>query len=249
VWGGDVPFIAQSGIQRLKLSIDLFSSGYRRAFAERTDFFPPWPALATRIPKDAKVLLHGCVGSLGLGTMTASDFWQGAISYGRYRSFADVNRSLRAMGITHMLWIKDLSPGIYNVADDLIFLSFAKRYGRNVREVDNHYVAELPRGDIPGRPFGPVLFWGGGESYKSGLYHVDQLTTPDPGTGLPCTYPPPFDAANGNEPQLIERAAFVVASTDAAKDFKFDGFVKLHTRGTYVFYVRNLSAAPRAAPH
>lgn len=248
VWGGDVPFIAQSGIQRLKLSIELFSSGYRRAFAERTDFFRPWPALAKRIPKDAKVLLHGCVGSLGLDAMTASDFWQGAISYGRYRSFADLNRSLRAMGITHMLWIKDLSPGIYNVADDLIFLSFAKRHGRNVREVDNHYVAELPHGDIPERPFGAVLFWGSGESYKSGLYHVHELTTPDPGTGLPCTYPPPFEAAQGNEQQLIQRAAFVVASTDATKDFPFDGFVKLLTRGKYVFYARTPPSS-RVASH
>lgn len=247
VWGGDVPFIAQSGTQRLKLSIDLFSSGYRHASAERTDFFAPWTMLAQRIPKGAKVLLHGCVGSLGLDAMTASDFWQGAISYGRYRSFADVNRSLRAMGVTHLLWIKDLSPGVYNVADDLVFLSFAKRYGRHAQEVYNHHVAELPRGDIPDRPFGPVLFWGTGQSYQSGLYHMDQLTTPDPGTGLPCTYPPPFEAAQGREKELVARAAFVVASSDTAKDFPFDGFVKVHTRGKYAFFVRNPSPSARVA--
>jgi hypothetical protein len=245
VWGGDVPFIAQSGIQRLKLSIDLFSSGYRHAIEERTSFFSPWPMLAQRIPKGAKVLLHGCVGSLGLGAMTVSDFWQGAISYGRYRSFADMNRSLHAMGITHMLWIKDLSPGIHNVADDLVFLSFAKRYGRHAQELHNHHVAELPRGDIPDHPFGHVLFWGTGESYQSGLYRVDQLTTPDPGMGLPCTYPPPFEAAQGREKQLLARATFVVASSDLTKDFPFDGFVKVLTRGKYAFFMRDPSSSPK----
>jgi hypothetical protein len=247
VWGGDVPFIDQAGIQRLKMSVDFLSSGYRRAFAERSNVFSPWPTLAKRIPKGAKVLLHGCVQSLGLGAMTVSNFWQGALSYGRYRSFAEMNRSLRNMGITHMLWIKDLSPGVHNVADDLIFLSFAKRYGREEQDVDNYHVAKLPLGDIPDNAFGSVLFWGTGESYASGLYHVDQLTTPDPGWGRPCTYPPPFEAAQGREKQLVARATFVVASSDASKNFPFDGFVKVHTRGKYAFFMRNPSASPRVA--
>jgi hypothetical protein len=249
VWGGDVPFIAQAGMQRLKLSIDLFSSGYRRAFTERSNALAPWPALAKKVPKGAKVLLHGCVQSLGLGAMTVSNFWQAAMSYGRYRSFADMNRSFRSMGITHMLWIKDLSPGVYNVADDLIFLSFAKRYGRNPQNVDNFHVAQLPLGDIPESDFGAVLFWGTGESYKSGLYRVDQMTTPDPGTGRPCTFPSPFEAAQGREKELVARASFVVASSEASKDFAFNGFTKVHTRGKYAFFMRNSSLPPRVATH
>lgn len=233
VWGGDVPFIPTHAFVKttpFKYTLDLVATGYQGEYFERLRPFPPWLELGRKLPKDAKVLVHGDIGPLGLGRPSVTDLtgWQGGISYARHSSPRELHQHLVKMGVTHVVWTPDWGHAWNSVADDLVFYSFVARQVGARDAVARHQFAKLLAEPPPDSKYGLVLVWGKVEGYESGLYPLSSLTVPGWKAKNPWKYPTPQRAAHGDEDTLLPEAEFVVVGAD--KHPTLTGLSRIMTR-------------------
>lgn len=230
VWGGDVPFFpthAFINTTPYKSVADLLASGFAGNYSERLRPFPPWLALGRRLPKDAKVLVHGDIGPVGLGRSSVTDItgWQGGISYGR-QTDALLYDQLHGLGVTHVVWTADWGRGVNSVADDLVFYSFVARHLDQRESIEKHNYARL--GARPtDAPQGRVLVWTRVEGYEPGLYFVNDLTIPGWKAKEPWNYPAPLRQAT-DPGELLPEAEYVVA--DKKTDVELPAFTQVMLR-------------------
>jgi hypothetical protein len=198
VWGGDVYFIpahvTAGNIPPAKATIDLLSTGYRKAFAARQKVFGNYTEISRKAPKDAKILVHDCHAHLGVDRMTVSDIgpWQGGISWGRMPSPSAFYDRMHEYGVTHFMW-RPGSTAIDSLAGDIVFFTFIARYTQT-RHVGDWNLSSMPAKPPPSAPWGDTLaaVFGCVEPYQHGLYTLSSLVVPTVG---PRTVPPPLRPA------------------------------------------------------
>lgn len=247
-WGSDIPFIPTHALintSPFRTVLDLAATGYQKNYTERLRAFPWWHEIRPRLPKNAKVLVHGDLGPLGLGRPIVSDMigWQGGISYGRQRSPAELHRLLASFGVTHVIWLPNWGPRWNSVADDLVFYTFATHYLTDRWNADARQVARLPEQPPSPEPFGKVLYWGHGATYSSGLYPVDALTVPGYGRHERSEYPPPSSTGT-DASALVGEAEFVVLESNTPNAPDLSAFESVMVRGDQEIWARR--RAPRA---
>jgi hypothetical protein len=221
VIGADVYFIPSHAMIRspVKHVADLLAKGYQRKYEERLDVFASWVKLRDALPKNAFAMLHDNHVHLGLSRRTASDWggWQFGISYGRLLTPRRVNDAFRELGVTHVVWQESVSKGWDSVAGDLVFFDFAIQ-----RTVDRKRVGSVSIGRMPDEPpadevAGPVMVFGCKDYYRTGLYRLEDLTTPVFGPASRAFAAPIETAAAGAEQELVDRAAFAVVDPACGK--------------------------------
>jgi hypothetical protein len=109
VWGSDVYFIrshAMIGDSVLKATVDFLSAGHDKRYAERFRIGGGLEDVAAKLPRGARVMQHEVQEKLGLGAQAICDMpeWQGALEYLVQDVPAEVERSWRKLGATHVLW-------------------------------------------------------------------------------------------------------------------------------------------------
>jgi hypothetical protein len=241
VWGGDVPFFPTHAFVNTtpyKLVADLLASGHAQNYRDRLRPFPPWLELGRRLPGDAKVLVHGDIGPLGLGRSSVTDHtgWQGGISYGRH-TYASLHDQLQRLGVTHVVWIPNWGHGVNSIADDLVFYAFVARYVEDRDAIQKHSFARL--GVRPAdAPHGNVLVWSKVEGYAPGVYALTDLTIPGSKPKIPWTYPVPLRPVEGDPSALLPGVEYVVVPT--ALDVELPGFTQVMLRNKQTrLYRRN----------
>jgi hypothetical protein len=173
-----------------------------------------WESIGRTMPKDGKLLIHQLHLHAGLGRQSLSD-WprvQTGISYGRYRSAAEMYRALRAMGVTHVAWSTD-NWMHESLAGDLRFYEFTAKY-THARPLEGLMVGTMPPTSPPELPASEQLiaFFGCSDFYRPGLYSFSDMAVPITPT-LPQPKPPTpltaFDAATDTNRETA-RAHYVV---------------------------------------
>jgi hypothetical protein len=231
VWGGDVPFIPSHVFMNASpyaTVAQLLATGHAQNYKERLRPFPPWLDLGRRLPRDAKVLVHGDIGPLGLGRSSVTDLtgWQGGVSYGRH-TYASLHDQLTRMGVTHVVWTSDWGPGVNSIADDLVFYSFVSRNLAHREVIQNHKYASLaPRPED--EPHGRVLVWAQVDGYAPGLYAMTDLTIPGWKAPSAWTYPQPLRPVEGEPSELLSEAEYVVVPTSSTPELP--GFTQVMLR-------------------
>lgn len=241
-WGSDVPFIPTHALintSPFRKALDLAATGYAKNYSERLRAFEWWHAIKPKLPSDAKVLVHGDMGPLGLGRPIVSDMvgWQGGISYGRHRSPAELHALLASFGVTHVIWIPDSGLMWNSFADDLVFYSFVDQHLTERWHVGAHQIARLPARAPSSEPFGLVLYWGSGSSYSSGLYPVAALTVPGHGHHERSEFPLPV-RSGGDAAALIGAAEFALLEDNTPGAPALDGFTRVMRRGNQEIWAR-----------
>ena len=242
-WGSDVPFIpahAFSGQTPYRNVLALAATGYERNYFERLRARPTWWTLKKRLPEDARVLVHGDLGPLGLETMVVTDMtgWVGGIHYGFVRSPAEMGALLETLGATHVLWKRDWTRDWDSYAEDLVFHSFVTRHLVNTTTLDHHSLGEVPFDALPSEPYGLVLYWGNGASYDRGLYRLDALTVSEFGEHPKSDYPAPLDPAGESADALLERAEFAIVDPRAPGAPRPEGFIIVMRRAGHELWAR-----------
>ncbi|WP_437811451.1 hypothetical protein [Sorangium sp. So ce1078] len=264
VWAGDVYFIPGHAMVKspIKAVVDLLSQGYAKRYAQRFDVYPTFQSISRALPEGARVLLHDNHNHLGIGAETLSDWngWQYGISYGRLRTPREVWDLLKGMGVTHVAWDTQVSKGWDTVAGDLMFFDFALKRTVKHAKHGGMTLAEMGPPPDPQAPFPTtVAYLGCGNSYKSGLYELSDLTVPVFGPNnrafpTPRVSGPP---AGESAAALLDRAAFAVVDpkchslpTSARRDFTLAAKrrVLLGGKGKLDLYLRKDSevSAPAA---
>jgi hypothetical protein len=185
-WGSDVPFITTHnliGDSPLRHSAKFLASGYEQQRG-RLSVYEPMPAIGKAVPKDATLMIHDAILTLGTDRKWVADLHQSRISYGLLVSPKAIHQMLKdQLGVTHVAW-----PGnsIYRdtVAGDLAFHYYAHNYTLNQRMVGGFSVADLPAAaPADDRSDFDVAYWSCGSPYSSGMYQLSQLRLPvvDPG--------------------------------------------------------------------
>ncbi|MBN1608619.1 MAG: hypothetical protein JW940_18460 [Polyangiaceae bacterium] len=245
VWGSDVPFIpARGGTTPYKAIIDLFSTGYQQNYSQRLDTYAPWPAVAEHLPRGAKVLVHDNPGPLGLGRAFVTDFtgWQGGISYSAYGTPDRIDRALRELGVSNVLWLTRFGPGWCSIADELLFYDYVTQYAVGREVIDRFTLVSIPESPVPEEKPGLVLVWGKVQGYSSGLYPIDRVTVPGYGRHAPSAYPSPTRVAPGQEETLVSSARYIVTDSKVTGENAFQGFTLIWQRGKLSFFARTRDA-------
>ncbi len=209
VWGGDVWFLPNHGIigSPVKKVADLLSAGFRKDYEARFEGFAPWPEVSAALPSDATVLLHDHHTHLGLARATVSDWpgWQFGLSYGRLGSPQDVWQAYRELGVTHLVWGKEVSKGSDSLAGDLNFFETATRFTEPRQLVGGQLVAKLPEIPPSSEAWTEVLVLGCKGLYPPGLYRREQLTVPVHGPEN-RSFPQPLEPAGADAETLTRQA-------------------------------------------
>jgi hypothetical protein len=135
VWGAAVPFFPShraSASAIVKVVVDLLGRGFRGESSQAPVAFAEWEALSRALPKDAKLLVHEERIRAGISQQTVVDFpgEQGVFYWGEPGSStpSDIWRTLRAHGISHIMWRHGVNQGFDTVAGALSFLDFATHH-------------------------------------------------------------------------------------------------------------------------
>jgi hypothetical protein len=244
LWGSDVPFFPTHMFLKptpFNAVLALFSSGYRRDYAERLRPFGAWPAMGDTLPAGSRVLVHGDVGPLGLGRMTVTDMigWQSGISYGRQRSHAELDRLLRSLGVTHLLWVPKQGPFWGSLADEVMFHSFVHQHTQGRRSFGPYELASLSEVDPADSNPALALLWGRVEGYAPGLYRTDMLTVAGYGYHPDSDYPAPLRAARQDEAELSAQASYLVINAALSREATFPDFSRVMRCGAVELWIRN----------
>jgi hypothetical protein len=247
IWGGDVYFISGHAMIRSPITAvaDLISTGYRKDEKSReAGLFSPFSDMARVLPRQAKVLVHQTHPHLGLEAMSVNDFSvnQGGISYGRIGSSRAVYDLLLSYGVTHMVYTTGDTGEAETLAGDLVFFSFARKYGKNPRSFAGYVLAEMPAAP-PSKEVSDVvavLVCPGGAA--PGLYHLPELHVPAFGPRR-NKYPPPFRAVAAGVPaaDLVASAAYAVIEPKCAAGLSGGpgaGFERIVKRKSYELWAR-----------
>lgn len=252
VWGADVYFISGHAMigSPITAVTALISSGYRKDEKSReAGLFAPFPEIARALPKHAKVLVHQMHPHLGLEAMSVNDFTvnQGGISYGRLLTSRAVYDLYRGYGVTHLLYSTGVSGDAETFAGDLVFWSFARRYGQNPKAFSGMTLAAMPDAPPPEETSDVVAMLMCPAGPASGLYHLPQLHVPafGPKKGK---YPRPYKAAAAggvDDADLVTSAAYAVVEPRCrAFPAAVTGFDRVVKRNAYDFWVRLAKVPP-----
>jgi hypothetical protein len=208
-WGSDVPFITTHnliGDSPLRHTAKFLASGFEQQRG-RLNVYAPMPAIGREVPKDATLLIHDAILTLGTDRKWVADLHQSRISYGRLLNPKAIHQMLHEqLGVTHLAW-----PGnsIYRdtLAGDLAFAYYANNYTLKQRQVNGFTVADLPKqAPTEDKADYDVAYFSCGSPYSSGMYHLSQLrlTVVEPGPR-----PKPLSKLPKNE-LALERADMLV---------------------------------------
>ncbi len=152
-----LPTHAMTPAAPIHRTMDLFSSGYRKAFAERDETFSRVDGLAGQLPKGSKVLVHEMHLHLGLGYPAVRDGWarQAGINYALLGNPYEIQKLLRSMKVTHALWSRT-PMGLERFGDDLAFARFVQVSLRPTQLSGDLWWAALPQQEMPIGPANPV---------------------------------------------------------------------------------------------
>lgn len=186
IWGGDVYFYPTHTMihtSPVKLAADLMATGYKKGWKDRIKIFGSWYLVGQDMPAKAKVLVHEQQPHTGLRSMSVSDWpgYQGAISWGRASSAIDVDRMMRELGVTHVLWGEKTARGIDSIAGDLAFYGYVMRHGTDQKKYPGILTCRVPEKVPTGALSDKVLYLGCSTYYQAGLY--ERKTMNVPGTG------------------------------------------------------------------
>lgn len=245
VWGGDVYFIPGHAMIHSPLPevIQLLSSGYRKDEKSReAGLFAPFSDVARVLPKHAKVLVHQTHPHLGLEAMSVNDFTvnQGGISYGRLGSSRAVYDLYKGYGVTHLLYSTGETGEAETLAGDLVFWSFAKRFGKGPRPFGSFVLAGMPDAPPPPEASNVVAVFVCPGGAAPGLYHLPDLHVPAFGPRH-NKFPPPFQATTpGGAAELVAGAAYAILEPRCAglSGGPGAGFERLARRKSYEFWGR-----------
>jgi hypothetical protein len=141
VWGSDVYFIPTHTMihdSPAKLAIDMIGTGYHKRYKERLQPYGAWYQIGRDLPRGAVVLVHEQHPHTGLRAPSVNDWpgYQGGISYGRLSSARAACDTLRAMGVTHIVWSTLNTRGIDSLAGDLAFFGVVFRHCRDHKKYE-----------------------------------------------------------------------------------------------------------------
>jgi len=151
-WGGDHPFLpshAMLGQAALKHTIDVLGAGFSKQYEARLQVEPGLEAVGALLPKNdrahQRVVIHGQHLHLGIGapSMTDAPEQQSAFAYQLWSSPSEVQRKLRELGATHIVW-----PGAPSLwldwGSEAVFYDFVTHY-----TVDHGAAGGFQLGRIP----------------------------------------------------------------------------------------------------
>ncbi len=178
-WGLDaiaLPTHAMLGDSPIRAAFKLFSTGFDGREAER-DAVSALQGFATRLPGDARVLLHEQNPRLGLGREVVTDMpgFQGRISWGRASGDAEVQALLRSLGVTHVLAKGSASRGLDSLAGDLRFFGWLHRHGRPGISAGGFTSFAVPEQLAEPRADRTIAWFGCGRTFSRGLYDLPAL--------------------------------------------------------------------------
>ncbi len=248
-WGGDVPFMphAMFGGPALRKIADHLATGYQKNYDDRL-YVSDLEPVSAALPKDAVVLLHDLHLQLGLGRRTVNDWsvYEGGLDYARLATPRGVYEALRALGVTHVLWI----PGTYKLDNDSLagvisFWRFVHLHTLERRAIGGHTFARLPPGPPPAEAPPKVAYLGCGQGGRaSGLYELADLTSLYTQPKAPPREPEPTppDA-------LVDRVdVVVVEDCRPAPPMLAQRFTQVFKRDKATIFLRATPGALPAAP-
>ncbi|MFT3706344.1 MAG: hypothetical protein QM817_01630 [Archangium sp.] len=252
VWSGDSPFFnahrQTNGVHPYKLFVDRMSSGFERRFESRTAM-ATWTmaALGDILPPDARVLTHEEEQHIGVMRPVVNDWseWQGGLSYGRFKSPAEVYDRLKEYGITHIVQTPDRSRDSDALPGDIVYYDFVTHFAPVWKTVNIWRVMEMPKQRPTDAPFKPVLWMGCDSLYDQGLYDLPMMMTPFWGKRAKTDVPKPLEAANRNDVASLEVLLAKAGSyasdprcAPIAPPSLTREFVRVTTRGPLAVWVR-----------
>lgn len=197
-----------------------------------------WEAMARALPRGAKVLVHEEELHLGLGTQTVLDyagdqavFYWGDVGRATPR---EIHATLRAHGVTHLLWADRIDHGSDTLAGAFAFFDFAKHDTEVVGTYGGFVVArlrdvprEVPAGEVGYHPCTVT------EPFEEGLYALGEVAR-SKGDPRPIARPRAKDVATS-----LARARFLAIDARCHPMGDAHGaFELLAARGSLMLFVR-----------
>jgi hypothetical protein len=212
IWGGDAPFIyahRMIGVSQIKVAIDRITSGFDGDRGRRTQAFGDLVDVGAVLPPDAKVLVHEEHVHLGLQRASVNDSpeWQGGISYGRFRSPADLDDCLRSWSVTHIAMLTGRSMDYDVLPGDIVFFDYVTHFARPWRTFGAWTVFQLPSERPPAEPYGEILWLGCTNFYAKGRYAMADMMLPFTSEVPPSAFPRPLARISEANQNKIDEAA------------------------------------------
>jgi hypothetical protein len=213
LWGGDA--LALSSHERIRSALDMIRE---RSAAKRYASRKEYRAIGASLPRDAKLLLHQYRTSLGIDRDVVMDApgQQALVRYdtpGGPRAFYD---ELRAVGVTHLLYLPHKSPSL-SKQEEILFAELAHRFAGPRSRFGEIEVVALPAAAPP--PDAPYVALALGlPGYKSGLYPLAAMGVLETLPGHTVAFPPPsvpWPAGEAEQRALALRADAVVLAERA----------------------------------
>jgi hypothetical protein len=259
VWGGDAPFLHSHrmlGESQLKVAFDRITSGFDHALGRRSEAFREVSEIGDALPPGAHVLFHEDRVRLGLQHASVDDHpeAQGGISYGRFRSPAELNDRLRSYGVTHIAMQTGKSAEVDGLSGDVVFFDYVNQYARKWRTFGGWTVFELPAERPPDVAYGDILWLGCDNTtmYAWGRYAMADMTTPFRSDAPRSSFPPPRVPVAADDPMAIDLQAAQVAAVGfdpacvKAKPARLDrDFTHVTDRHTLQIWIRRGGARLR----
>jgi len=220
-WGGDAMFY--SGINRIKRSMELISSGHdgRRSDTQRFNQRLAQRAISAATPADAKILVRNYRTTLGIDREVLFDIqaWQSLFFIEPIEGPRGLYDLYASRGVTHLLYPYGQRPSVTKQMN-VLFAELVYRYGKNRRRYDTLELVEMPDEPPPPDPPYQVVMLGV-RFYPDGLYGIDQLNVYEKLPEDLRRQPEPKMAFGANENEdvelkrLLEQASAVVVGRQA----------------------------------
>jgi hypothetical protein len=152
VWGGDVYFLRTHpmvGDSPLKALVDHLDAGHHGRYAERFRILINLSDLARKLPRDAKVVVHGRSERLGLRRQAITDIlgWQGAIDYLVLETPTATARLWHELGATHVAFSHRGVMAPEDLGREAVFARTTDHFCTATEEVAGWRLCQL--GDTP----------------------------------------------------------------------------------------------------
>lgn len=259
VWGLDaylLPAHAMTKASPLYTTADLIALGQKKRYDDR------WKVAGTlfeigaskELPPNAKVLLHENNPRLGLWRPLIADVagWQFGLRYELMASPAEMDRRLRALGVTHIVSRAKTARGMDGLGADLRFFDYINQDAKVLRRWGDMTLYALPETAPPEHDEAGdlVAYFGCGKLYQRGLHKLAALHVRD----KQVLKPPPQRKAEkraSNEPAaLLAEASFAVIDPKckpAIPASELTDFIKVGQRNKEELWARKRAA--EAASH
>jgi hypothetical protein len=175
-WGTGLYF---SGAERMNGALHLLKSAMEGRSREiLKGYRSQYVALGEALPKNAKILLHYNHPSLGFNRTVYLDWvpFQDQIDYRKFRTPRDLYDRLRAVGITHLVWIQGSRPATSH-AEEILWGIFSDSLQQRQRQQFGEFtMAPMPATPPPAEAPYQVLVLGVPD-LPDGLYPIQALTS------------------------------------------------------------------------